>query len=195
MSSCRHEAHQRQKDTCSCFRRRASSRNAGDLAIPSNSSTHERALNWMPVVGMRNGPCVAGAFLGPRGPALGGAPRLFRRPRRRQDAGGQPSSQKGTKCLQSHLLCQHCQRVGQAPGSEEVAALAHTHAQVHSPDPGPPLTAFWRLVGGRTSLGHRVDAALAIDIMERAFYAVHHDGVAAFFSATVARYGGAPICA
>lgn len=68
------------------------------------------------------------------------------------------------------------------------SAVVQLIAIAPSPDSGPPFTAFWNLADGRTPLGHRVGAALAIEIVERADYAARHYGVAAFFPATVARY-------
>lgn len=47
---------------------------------------------------------------------------------------------------------------------------------------------FWRLVIGRSPLGFRTAAAIAIDVAERADTAVRHDGTYAFFPAAASRY-------
>lgn len=56
------------------------------------------------------------------------------------------------------------------------------------PEAGPPFEALWRLVVGFRPTGQRVDVAIAVDVIERAYYAARHDGGASFLPAAIAHY-------
>lgn len=60
----------------------------------------------------------------------------------------------------------------------------------HAPvaEAGPSFDNLWCLVDGRSLLGPRTGAAIAMDIEERAYNAVRQDGARAFFPSAAARH-------